>query len=310
MATAPAIKAVRGSQPNIVYFTINDLESITSGGYTAVKVFTDTSSTGAFATQDGTATLVANQQGYSYIDTDGTASTYYKLALWGATPGTSSYSPIVLSGTESYYCNSVDVRQELSAGRTDDSAIGTHDDYIIWTIIDAVTRWIDNYKRVEPGAYLAGTATATRYFAGSGTKWQEIDPATTVSVVSVEETDGTYTAWTSDTDYYTWPYNAPSNGEPYRKLEVIRKSGSSKSVFQYGPKRIKVNGIWGISASVPPDVRQIATALASRVYSAAQQAYQDASASAELGQMVYAEAQHPMIKAMLDSVFPHTRSGL
>ena len=290
--------------------SVNDIDSVISAGYTQYQVFTDASSTGSFATSDGTGTLVAQQMGYIYIDTDGDTSTYYKVAYYGTSPGTSSLSTVLQGGTVQYYCQALDVRKELSAGRTDDAAIGTHDDDVLWNIIDAVTRWIDNYKRVEPGAYLAGTATATRYFAGSGTKWQEIDPATTVSVVSVEETDSTYTAWTADTDYYTWPYNAPSNGEPYRKLEVIRKSGSSKSVFQYGPKRIKVNGIWGISASVPPDVRQIATALASRVYSAAQQAYQDASASAELGQMVYAEAQHPMIKAMLDSVFPHTRSGI
>ncbi|MHC4512005.1 MAG: hypothetical protein ACYTAO_24190 [Planctomycetota bacterium] len=201
---------------------VGDIDNVIAAGYTQFYVFTDTSSTGAFSTLDGTSTLVAQTQGYTYVDSDGTTGTYYKTSYWGATPGTSSKSSALLGGTVQYYATALDVRQELVAGASNDAAMGEFDDDVIWDMCEEASRLIDDYKRVEHGAYLAGTSTSARLFSGSGRDRQRIEPFVSVSVVEVEETDGTYTEWTADTDYYTWPWDASSKDEPIIALHMTR----------------------------------------------------------------------------------------
>jgi hypothetical protein len=203
---------------------VGDIDNVIAAGYTQFYVFTDTSSTGAFSTLDGTSTLVAQTQGYTYVDSDGTTGTYYKTSYWGATPGTSSKSSALLGGTVQYYATALDVRQELVAGASNDAAMGEFDDDVIWDMCEEASRLIDDYKRVEHGAYLAGTSTSARLFSGSGRDRQRIEPFVSVSVVEVEETDGTYTEWTADTDYYTWPWDASSKDEP-----IIAREGDGRA---------------------------------------------------------------------------------
>jgi hypothetical protein len=289
---------------------VDDIDNVIAAGYTQYYVFTDTSSTGAFATQDGTGTLVAQTQGYTHIDTDGTTGTYYKVSYWGTTPGTSSKSATLLGGTVQYYATALDVRQELVAGASNDAAMGEFDDDVIWDMCEEASRLIDDYKRVEHGAYLAGTSTSARYFSGSGRNRQRIDPFVSVSSVEVEETDGTYTTWTADTDYYTWPWDASSKDEPIIALYVSRKSGSSKSVFTNGPQRVRVTGVPGVSASVPPAVRRAARIQVARWYKRAQQGWQDSSANIELGQLTFVQELDPDIRMVLRGAFPTGGAGI
>jgi hypothetical protein len=256
-----------------LHITVDDIDNVIAAGYTQYHVFTDTSSTGTFSTRDGTGTLVAAQTGYSYVDTDGDSSTYYKVAYWGGTPGTSSYSSVLQGGVAQYYVDALDVRQELAAGASDDAAIGEHDDDIIWDMCEEASRLIDDYKRVEHGAYLAGSSTSARYFTGSGKDWLFIDPFVDVDAVEVEETDGTFTSWTADT-------------------------------------RVRVTGVPGISATVPSVIARIAKIQVQRWYKRAQQGWQDAGASIELGQLMYTQELDPDIKVLLDAVFPHTKAGI
>jgi len=293
-----------------LHITVDDIDNVIAAGYTQYWVYIDTSSTGSFATRDGTGTLSANTTGYSYIDTDGDSSTYYKVAYWGSSPGTSSYSSVLQGGVAQYYASALDVRQELAAGASNDAAIGEHDDDIIWDMCEEASRLIDDYKRVESGAYLAGTSTSARYFTGSGQEWQFIDPFVDVDAVEVEETDGTYTSWTADTDYYTWPWDASSRSEPIQALQTVRKSGSSKSVFTAGPKRVRVTGVPGVSAAVPAAVRRAARIQVARWYKRAQQGWQDAGASMELGQLMYAQELDPDVKTVLRSVWPVKGAGI
>lgn len=294
-----------------LYITAEPIDDLISQGYTHIRVYTATASRASdYTTLDGTAALVANQSGYTYVDTDGTGGTWYKSTFYGSSPGESSQSPTDgwQGDVVQYYCSDYDVRQGLAAGDTTDDAIGQQDGDLIWDIVASTSRFIDEYKGVESGAYLA-SGSETRYYTGTGRQRQRIDMATSVSAVAVEETDGTYTTWTADTDYYLWPYNYSALGEPVRILETVRKSGSSKSVWNVGPKRIKVTGVFGVSTTVPADIQQVCAALSTRVYKAYQSGWQDASASLELGQLIYAQAQHPMVKQMLDQAFPRTRSG-
>lgn len=167
----------------------------------------------------------------------------------------------------------------------------------------AATRLIDNWKRVQPLAYIA--SSDTRYYFGSGNTVQQIDYCTGVTTVSVEETDGTYTEWTLGTDFYLWPYNAPALGEPYRALEVTGKSGSTKSVWIYGPQRVQVVGTFGISDKAPADIERACIIQVARWFSRAAQGWQDSGGQAEFGQVQYTQALDPDVRTLLRAAFPH-----
>lgn len=289
--------------------TVDDITQIIAAGYTVIRVYTDTAETGTFASLDGTATLVAGQTGYSYVDTDGTTATWYKVAYYGSTPGESTKSAAQQGGTVDAYCTALDVRRELAAG-SGNQAIGQQHEDLIWDMCVEASRLIDQYKRVEPGGYMAA-GSETRYYRGSGQNWQPLDYAVSVSAVAVEETDGTYTTWTADTDYYTWPYNASAMGEPIRWLEVAAKSGTTKSVFTLGQKRVKVTGVFGVAATPPEPIARACKIQAARYFKRAQQGWQDAGMSAgEMGTIAYVKKLDPDVETLLKTAFPHRGAGI
>jgi len=289
--------------------TVDDITQIIAAGYTVIRVYTDTTSTGAFTTLDGTVALVAGQTGYAYADVDGTTATWYKVAYYGATPGESTKSAAQQGGTVDAYCTALDVRHELAAG-SGSQAIGQEFEDVIWKMCVEASRLIDRFKRVEPGAYLAADSE-TRYFMGSGMAYQRIDHAVSVSKVEVEETDGVWTTWAAETDYYTWPYNASMIGESIRALEVSQKAGTTKSVFTAGRKRVKVTGVFGISTTPPEDIARACKIQASRFFKRAQQGQQDAGMSAaESGQMSYVKKLDPDVETLLKSAFPMAMAGI
>ena len=146
------------------------------------------------------------------------------------------------------------------------------------------------------GCYLIDAA-GKRYFDGSGQVRQRIDQAVSVSEVAVEETDGTYTTWTVNTDYVTWPYHGDG---PITRLDVIQKSGTTKSVWTYGGKRVKVTAVWGVTATPPSLIARFAKIQAARWYKRAQQGWQDAGGMAEMGQLTYTKQMDPEARLLLD----------
>lgn len=188
---------------------------------------------------------------------------------------------------------------EVGSGLTLPDTVGPQ----IERALVAATRLIDNYKRVQPLAY-AGS-TDTRYYFGSGEWRQEIDYCTDITQVDVEETDGAWTTWTVNVDYYLWPYNAPSMGEPYRQLHVAGKTGSTKGVWTYGPRRVKVQGTFGISDTAPADIERACIIQVARWFNRAAQGWKDAGGQADFGIVRYAQRLDPDVNTILDAVFPH-----
>ena len=224
--------------------TVNDIDEVIAAGYTVIRVYTDTEESGDFTTLDGTETLVADTTGYSYVDTDGTTSTWYKVAYYGTTPGESSKSTAQQGGTLDAYCTALDVRKELAAG-SGASDISEKWEDVLWDMAVEASRLIDTYKGLEENAYLA-SGSATRYVNGNDRvrlwlPW----PAVSISEVAVEESDGTYTTWTQSTDYYRWPYQDDSGltNNPILRLDVNDKSDGNKSVWIRGPRRVKITGV-------------------------------------------------------------------
>lgn len=284
--------------------TVDDITSIMAAGYTVIRVYTDVSSTGDFATLDGTITLVAVQTGYAYTDTDGTTATWYKTAYYGSGPGLSAKSSAQQGGTVDAYCTAFDVRQELAVG-SGNAAVNDDWDDVLWDLCVSCSRLIDAYKDVEEGAYLA-SGSEVRYFDGPGDGYLWLDtPAVSVSLVEVEETDGTWTSWAA-ADWWSWPYNA----SPIKRLDVSDRVGGAKSVWDRGPKRVRVTGVWGISTTVPSLVEQAARIQVARWYKRAMQGWADSGGSVEFGALAYGSTMEGLdrdVRAMLRIAEPRTR---
>jgi hypothetical protein len=300
-------------QDNQITLTIGDVDAAIAAGYTDVYIYEDTDSGGAFTTQDLSITLVANTTEYTVYDIDGTASTYYKATLYGAalTPTDTAKSDYLQSGTfaDNVYCSSFDIRQGMATGGTGTSASNAKFGHVIWEDIIRASRLIDRMKRVPDGAYRATTST-DMYYYGSGNSVQPIDNFASISAVAVDEmASGSYTAWVAG-DYDTWPYNHTALGESIRRLDINDTSGTTKSIFTKGARRVKVTGVPGISTTPPPDIVRACQIQVTRWYKRTQQAWQDASANADLGQVLFVRNLDPDVQTIINYAFPHTGGGI
>ena len=196
------------------------------------------------------------------------------------------------------YCSSSDVKAYMP-----ESGLGNTTDYdfMLGEMCTSVSRLIDDEVGRWPGFFYPTTDSETRYFDGNGEQELDIDPVATLSSVSVSEegnySSSDYTAWTLNTDYYTWPYNASGLGEPIERL-VVDHNGDKLNWTRF-KKAVQVVGIFGYSTSVPSVIRRAAIAQCIRWYMRDKQAWQDAGANVEIGAMQYVRAIDPEIKRML-----------
>jgi len=153
------------------------------------------------------------------------------------------------------YINVGDIQRELAAG-SGQSTLATNYSDVLDEMITEASRLVDGFKGVEAGAYLADTSATQREYFGSGTPHQRIDYCTGITSVSVEETDGTYTTWIEDTDFFAWPYESSAINQPIRRLDINTKSDTTKSVWTFGPKRVRVTATWGIATTVPETIQR------------------------------------------------------
>lgn len=203
------------------------------------------------------------------------------------------------------YCTIEQVKAELSIG-SGQAFVSTYDS-ILSNMVAEVSRMIDRYKKVPAGAYKTEDqqSDVTSYYHGSGGISQQISPHASITSVAVEETDGTYTAWSSGTDYFEFPDNYAALGEPIVRLDCNLKSSGAKRRWTYGQRRVKVIGALGISASVPDEVRRATVTQVSRWYNRAIAGWSDGGAVQDLGQMRYTKKMDPEVEDILRRVYPH-----
>jgi len=282
--------------------TVAEIGQLLDQGYTHIRVYTDSTADGAFSTLDGSVALVAETTGYSYIDTDGDSSTYYKSAFYGAATGESAKSDSQQGATIDAYVSAYAVRQELSVG-SGKAAIGGKWEHVLWNMAVEASRLVDSYRSLEDGAYMA-TASSARLIDGNGAVRLKLPwPAVSVSLVEVEETDGTFTEWTLNQDYLLFPRNAIA-GRPYRRVDVNPKSGTTKSVWTYGPSRVRVTAVWGVSAT-PPDLIVRAVKVQCAIwYKMAMTGWSASSGAQELGMLDYPRKLDPAVKQMVAKAPP------
>ena len=192
------------------------------------------------------------------------------------------------------YTEPVSVRALVTdSGFTTDTSY----DALLSDMINAASRMIDRHVGGWDNYFASPTATSTRYYDGSGDAEQKIDPAISVTALAVAEDGGRsasdYTSWTVDTDYYTHPYNKL----PIRNLIV--ESDGDKNGFHRSRKSVKVTGRFGYSSIVPSDVAMACKIQVSRWFMRGKGAFQDASAAANVGQVMYTKELDPDVKNLL-----------
>lgn len=186
--------------------------------------------------------------------------------------------------------------QEIKDTLVDTDLEDDYDDVLERMITDA-SSLIDSLLKREPGAFYV-TADTTRYFSGSGTQLWIGELAAAPTTVSVAETGTTtYTAWAA-TDYICWPWNALAEGMPYQRLDIDSYNGSQSSWYGY-PKAVKIVGKFGFSATIPSEIKEAAIVQVIRWWKRAAQAYQDAGAIIELGQMRYVRKLDPDVETII-----------
>lgn len=183
-------------------------------------------------------------------------------------------------------------------------------DALLSDLIDRATGAIDMHVKRWPG-YFAADADETRYFNGHSGSELLIDEMaalpTTVAVCqngvydNAAGSGGSYVTYTTR-DYFMWPVNALVMKEPYRKIVIDITNGSQMSWYGYN-KGVKITGKYGYctTANRPKVITQATLVQTVRWFKRGQQAFADAGAILELGQLMYVQKLDPDVAVVVDN---------
>lgn len=193
-----------------------------------------------------------------------------------------------------------------------DTSFGSSYDSTLQSLITRASRMFDNFVKRWPG-YFYASEEETRYFDGSGSSSLWIDEIASVpSAVLVAElgkvdnmsgSGGDYADWTNEA-WFLWPDNASSWGMPYRRIDLDQYQGT-KVIWPKYRRAVKITAKFGYAASPPADIKQACMVQAMRWFKRAQQAFQDAGAIVELGQLHFVKDLDPDIKLILSNYHSH-----
>jgi hypothetical protein len=222
------------------------------------------------------------------------------------------------------YATVIDLREEMNL----DSA--AHDATLV-RILDAAEVKINNFCK-RPDGFVADTSATARYYVGSGDPYQDIDECVEITGVAVKDSvsddEDSYTAWTlgvvgTTTGADCFPargskkrpdYRTPAQvGKPYTMLVIganadystftgggwTGRSGFRRTLTMRGLPTVQVTARWGYASTVPADIKEATIMQAARWYKRLQSAMADATASAELGQLLYTQKLDPDIAGIL-----------
>lgn len=182
-----------------------------------------------------------------------------------------------------------------------ESSWGSTYDTLLGKLVTRASRAIDEEVGVRENFFLV-ESDSTVYLSGTGTAdlplW--LDPtvgflAAAPTSVKISEDGGVeaadYTTLASS-DYFLLPWNAPSAGKPYRKLQLDVRNGDY-SIWPEFPKSVEIAGKIGWSTSVPDTIKEATIIQAARWLKRGQQSFQDTGAIVELGQLRYTKELDP-----------------
>ena len=168
----------------------------------------------------------------------------------------------------------------------------TTDDTAIEKVIEAVSRFFDNYCHRR---FWKNSTAEARYFTAQSTRTVYVDDL--VSVTSLETDDGTRTygtTWTAS-DYDMLPDNAALNDQPYTWIEI---SPSGNYYFPEDLRRgVKLTGVYGWNA-VPGQIREACIIQSMRIWKRKDAPF-GVVGSAEMGQAVVIAKLDPDVEMMI-----------
>jgi hypothetical protein len=181
------------------------------------------------------------------------------------------------------YCTKAQVK---APGRLNITA-ATYDTEID-AMIAAASRWIDRVTYDVEDAF-AATVAASRYYELDAIRdgVLAVDKPL-LSVTTLTNGDGNVLA--------AGTYRLqPRNTTPYWEIRLL----SSYAWSWITDGEVEVEGVWGFSATVPAPVQEACMMLAGWMYKRYQAALADATANADLGQLIYGEAMPKQVIALL-----------
>jgi len=141
-------------------------------------------------------------------------------------------------------------------------------DQDIQSALVAASRGIDAFCNRR--FYLDADANQVRHYSPTASGVLRIDDLVTKTSVQVDKDgDGTFEdTWVENTDFVMAPVNAPADGRPWTRLEVHPLAAIW---FPPYPRSVKITGRFGWN-TVPSEVRQATTTIATRLLMRARQA--------------------------------------
>lgn len=154
------------------------------------------------------------------------------------------------------YCTLAEIKDDDVLNYESSSAHDT----ILETVIEAVSRAIDNYtgRRFY-------SASETRYYTAEQGDILFIDDLSTASGLALltdEDGDRTYETTWATTDYDLMPHNASTNGHPFNMIET---TPNGVNTFPGTKKGVKITGTFGWAA-VPKPVNRACVLWSERVF--------------------------------------------
>jgi hypothetical protein len=258
------------NSPKTISVAVTDMDTASVvGGLIRTALAFDTDVAALFLVSGSGANVVltkhiaaANDSTLNIAITNGTCT--------GLTPALTSTNTTAGTGLTNGYCTLA----QLKSADVLNKATTTASDEILETIIEAVSRLIDNST-----ARQFFTTTETRYYRAKNSYCVEVDDIATSSGVAIDidlNGDGVYEYTLAETDYYLGGYNDISKGFPYSFIET---SQNAQYTFSTAKRGVKVTASFGWAA-VPKTITLACILQCNREYKRFNTALGQAGASA------------------------------
>lgn len=169
----------------------------------------------------------------------------------------------------------------------------------IESILNAISRKIDNICKVPDNYFVADAADVTKTLSGNGKQYLQIPHAISITTLSakVSYTDTAYVAWTSpasvhagDGDWYLMagtPERPLFDTTPYTYLGIDPNGDYSYFPSGHNFWNIQLVGKFGYAVTCPPDIQECCLADAVIMLKRFEGVMDDSLTNQDLGQLVY-----------------------
>lgn len=266
---------------------VDDITEVMNAGYTHIRVYYDAMEDGDYTDLDGSVPLSPGDTGYQYVDLDGMASLWYKVAYYGEVPGESDKTAARKGDTFSTYGTVTELKRRLDI-EDDDS------DSTLALILGAASRMLDRHVRRR---FYTSAVDETRYFTARNAHFMFVGDIVSVTSMSTDTNgDGTYNNTWETTDYHLEPYNAALENEPYSKIQVATLGTNTFPTGIY--KGVKVVGKFGWP-EVPEAAREWSLMVAAKLWFRKDAVFGIVKGAPELGEVRKIITEDPELKLVI-----------